>query len=308
MKLHILLLVLIFSQTSLHSAETDPFTPRYYETEEGLPPINKEINRRLTLILEILNKSPEALNSSCSWAAYEQLLGAKLRRPFQGQIEAYIVDTPGLPKDVIPFDQSVFKNVPTIFSFQIEIGSVLGIGFADSIHHNGFLIGADKFGHFIDEGYYYYSLVNHWNIEISDVLNFGKFIEYAFEGELLSGVYSYADLSANYDGYRFWTNLLGSNKNNKDSLYVSCNKGNWIIKNPIDLGIYIAPSWDEGMNCSEYAYKDMYAGILKSIQQLELKNKKRYQCPIYPDKVASMIKRYGKDAKNIINPILFNNN
>lgn len=286
-----------FLSTSLVAAETDAFTSRYMDIADAIPALNLEVNRRVEQALT-------NLKAGCDWDEVESRLGEQLRNPVRGHIEHYINESKNLPKPKFDFDQSVFQNVPFLLKFPIQVGRKLGIGFTLPIHHEGLLIGADKFGHFFDEGHYYYTLVHKWGFKFTNVLKSGKFLEYTFEGKGIVGIYSYADLAANYDGHRFWLDLLGVQDKKIPSKFLSCDKGKWKLS-PIDLKIYVSAAWDEGMNCNDYLTHSMEEGILKSVEMLEKKNGKRYRCPVYPQHIRAMIQRYPDVSSEIINPRLF---
>lgn len=296
---------LLLATFILNAAETDAFTERYQANANAIPLINQEINARMNKVIQTLNDRKDS-NRKCDWDELDSLIGDQLRFPLQGKIEHFITTNESLPKSHTDYDNSVFKYLPFIYNIPIKVGIILGLGFTAPIYYDGLLVGADKFGHFLDEGYSYYTLINKWDFSIDQVLKFGDFLEYTLFGKLLGGVYSYGDLAANYDGYRFWTNLLGSSKLNSKSIYLSCTAGRWHVKLPIDLSLYITPAWDEGMNCSEFRSEGMSESIQKSIRELEAQTHKRYQCPVYPERVKFMIKSYGKYAKDIINPQLLN--
>lgn len=192
-----------------------------------------------------------------------------------------------------------------IFYGPIKIGTYLGIGLSVPIHHKELLIGVDKFGHFLDERYYYYTLVQQWNYSIDNILDIGTFSENYIEGKLAGEVFSYADLAANFDGYYFWPDLFGNMDSPQSSKYFSCKNSEFKLVNEIDFSLYISPAWDEGMNCNEYRSDSMREEINKSIIGLNARDQKGYQCPVFPEKVQDMIKKYGKYAKKIINPVLF---
>lgn len=293
-------LIFIFSW-QLHSAETDGFTSRYDIVEDALPLINREVNLRASSILKKLNIKKK---EECDWNELHTLLGEEWRRPFQGQIENYITCNNHIPKSDLDFPNSIYKNLSFINYAPIKIGTFLGIGFTPPIHHKGLLIGADKFGHFLDEGHYYYLLIYKWNYTLEEVLELGIFAENYLEGKLTGGVYSYADLAANYDGHLFWKDILGEPSSPQSSLYFSCQKGTFQLKKEIDLSLYISSAWDEGMNCNEYRSDSMKSEIEQSIKELESRSQKRYSCPVYLDRVPEMIQHYGLFSHKIINPKL----
>ncbi len=297
-------LLLFFYLGHLSAAETDGFTNRYESNQDALPLINIEINQRMNNIVKILNQNYSHFKR-CDWDELHSQLGKHLRWPLQGQIEKYITDNGHISKSHLNISQSVYKNLSFIHFAPMKIGTFLGIGFTPPIYYNGLLIGADKFGHFLDEGYYYYHLVNKWNYSVEEVLDIGIFSENYLEGKLTGGVYSFADLAANYDGYLFWTDLLGPHTKPELSKFFSCHLGIFKMYREIDLSEYVNAAWDEGMNCNEYRSEAMKNEVEKSIIELEAKNQKRFHCPVYVNLIGEMINRYGPHAKKILSPVLF---
>ena len=300
----IIVLVLSILSVNIFAAETDAFTPRYVLKQEGLPQVNLEINSRLKKVITKLNSKD---TKTCDNDAMKSLVGETLRRPIQGVIEHHIMTTDKFPRSMMTFKDSVFFKSKSFHKQIIEIGIMLGIAFTPPIRHKDILIGADKFGHFLDEGYYYYEMYHTLDMTMENILKVGNVLEYSVEGQILGGVYSYADLAANYEGMLFWKDLLGSDKDKVKRKYIDCSEGKWSIENDVDLDIYISHAWDEGMNCSKYNTESFAKDIANNIKGLENKNKRRYECPVYPDQVPNMIKRFGKYAKSIINPKLLKN-
>ena len=293
----LLLLSSLLSAPSF-AAETDDFTSRYQALSDGLPAINAEVQRRIDSGIQELN-SQSKRTKTCDWKEMASVMGSQLRQPFLGQIEHFIDTDPSVPKIKIELADSIYKNMPVLTYGPIKLGTWLGIGFASHIHHDGLVIGADKFGHFMDEGYYYYSYVHTWNHTPKEAVDFGFLLENTFDGRWTSGIISYADMSANLDGYHFWRNLLGVPKLNEPSQYVSCNLGVWKVQSPVDLALYVNPAWDEGMNCNEFRSHDLFDAMEKEIEKLEARDQKRYRCPVFPERVPEMIRHYGPEGEAI---------
>ncbi len=289
--------IFIFSLNTL-AAETDGFTGRYQAVPDAMPVINQEIQNRVEKVLLKMNQK----SSICEWDQLNSELGSQLRRPIIGEIESFIMNSPLVPKSSVVFDNSIFKHVSAFYNLPLRLGMIIGIHMSAPIHHKGYLIGADKFGHFMDEGYYYYSLVHFWNLTLDDVLKLGDFSEITYNGKLTAGIYSFADLSANYDGYLFWKDILGTPQDRNQSKYFSCEKGLWSLKKSIDLADYVSPAWDEGMNCNDFRSERMAQGINVTIMELEQKDQKRYHCPVFPEKVPEMIGRYVDQSNWVIQP------
>lgn len=290
--------------TDLHAAETDGFTKRYDGIKDGMPLLNAEIRKRIVLSISELNKTSRK-TKVCDWKELDSKLGERLRRPIVGQIESLVNSSGNFPKFSFPLAESVYKTLPSITFMPIYVGNFLGITFGNQIGHDGLVIGTDKLGHFLDEGYYYYTAVHEWGYTFEEALDFGSYLENTFDGKWTSGVYSYADLAANYEGHRFWENALGIPGKGRSSKYFYCRDGDWHIKRQFDLADYLNEAWDEGMNCNEFRSEDMKLAVDEQIKGLELKNGKRFACPVFPDRVPQMIKRYGAYAKKILNSKIF---
>lgn len=112
----------------------------------------------------------------------------------------------------------------------------------------GHIVGTDKLSHFFEEGYdFYEDYASH-----NDLAKAQKESEDTEEhlgtwGLSASGVKSYGDLQANFDGFLFYRNLLEGN-----DPYVHCNQdtGKYQLAKPFNFADYIDASYDEGVNCS----------------------------------------------------------
>jgi hypothetical protein len=111
---------------------------------------------------------------------------------------------------------------------------------------NGTWIGADKLGHFMQQGFQYYELVAKLKISLREAQQWGHEME-ATGGwspdSLLSmnpyglastGVYSLADQEANLQGYRFYSWLR------------------WAPTTPFSIASYISSKWNEEASVNSY--------------------------------------------------------
>ena len=153
---------------------------------------------------------------------------------------------------------SIYKDITVWESLPINrfMGSV--------INYKGLIIGSDKFGHFISEGYELYLEGGLKNLK--KVLAYSELLERGVLGLKTSGVYSYGDLSANFMGMVFWEKLMGD----QDS-YVTCNDRKWEINDDqqFDWDSYAFPAWDEGLNPSRYYSKKTHDKIKTQILNLK---------------------------------------
>ena len=117
---------------------------------------------------------------------------------------------------------------------------------------------------------------------LTDVLKNGIFREKTVLGGnmVATGVFSYGDLSANFNGMRFWNHML---QKRDDVLgfeynagpYVRCEAGKWkTTEFKIDFRNYVDASMDESINCRKLATK---GGVTQSKTAMESRG--FHECP-----------------------------
>ncbi|MBO9667284.1 MAG: hypothetical protein J7501_10785 [Bdellovibrio sp.] len=165
------------------------------------------------------------------------------------------------------------------------------------INLNGVRVGADKLGHFFDQGFDYfqkeYSIQNNKLIAQEDgqkkALEYGTSTEEGMFGLKGTGVKSYGDLAANYDGSRFWYNLTSG-----ESPLVICKNGKMEVSHSFDVKDYVTEAWDEGTNCSEYKTQEMKEHVAQNLKNLKL------SCPVEVAKCQAIEKHYSAEVLNSI--------
>lgn len=155
-------------------------------------------------------------------------------------------------------------------------------GLNGSIKVAGEYIGTDKLGHFFDQGYgYFKGLTNSPPRSLKKVLYQGVVDECDVNGPKYSGIFSNADLAANYSGLQFWKRVTGG-----DNPYFICDERGWHQNSIFHWKEYVNPAWDEGINCS--IFEDYMKGVVeKNIADLEKKHEgdgKNFRCPVDKEK------------------------
>lgn len=190
---------------------------------------------------------------------------------------------------------SVYRNLTGTAAVPFDhMGSLVRIG--------DLVIGSDKFGHFMGQGYEYYLVGSTEN-----GLARGDLLERGVLGFGSTGVYSYGDLSANFGGSLFYKNLYGS-----PNAHVLC-QDNAFIPNPnkpFRWEDFVTPAWDEGINCSGYKSAKVKATIDKTIREEEEKQGIALACPLTKEQckkaIATVLQRYGKAVtRATISPACF---
>ncbi len=250
----LLLMALILFTARAFTAETDQYLARAQPLEDSTQALNDHINGRIEDVLASVNKKSKPTSTSC-----KQLSGRimwRFRLLFIHQIEIWALQG---NLDVYP-PRSVsgqdYRD-SSIFYDEAPIDLQLLIPLARSIQVDGITFGIDKLGHFVSLGHKYYkdylseleSGLHPANAEIA-VITKGFGTEEGMIGSSVSGVFSYADLEANYQGFRFVRSLCDGPKPR-----IRQSEGLWVLVQPIDIREYVNPYWDESFNNSVYTEK-----------------------------------------------------
>lgn len=275
---HLILMYLLCSAPII-ATEVDSFSLRDPTLQDSLSELNGIVHGYLEKSIKKANKK-----NSCSPEVFEDIFHSLTGGLFWADIENQIEKSTSIDKRIISRKNSIYKDfeagdVPALFL--ARLGYILKIG--------DFYIGSDKFGHFLDQGHDYF-IKN----DLEQGIEFGEMTERTYYGLMATGVYSYGDLSANLEGYRFWSNLARG-----EHSYVGCSRGQWEQKRNFDWSEYINAALDEGLNCSAYRLDKMVNFVSLRIEQLGM------TCPVDKSYCPAMIERYGRFAPRVISQACF---
>lgn len=306
-KIIITALLLVLSQKSF-TAEADNFTARQLNLLDASSQVNELANNYLKKLIENLE----------SLGCNEKSLYIELRKIFanhsSGEITKDILYKKIVPIYALSIKKSVYQ------SWEISDGYILGnkkaatspLALSPLIQIGDQIVGVDKFEHMFGMGYDYFKkyYIKHGNLKL--ILNYGVALEKTILGGNIfaTGVFSYGDLSANFNGMRFWNHVL---QKNDDILgieynlgpYVVCRDNKWAVneRNPIDFRNYIDASMDESINCSKFAGTKAVIKFKSELTKRGFINSDgEATCPVEPEKLAEMRAKYQKSG--VINKIL----
>ena len=252
MKQIIGLAVLLLSLKSF-SVETDQYMTWNVELKNSKQFVNEFINYEMNNVLEEINKKNKKLK--CEKVAMKLLAWNGRSTDFLSLIEKIIYEHPDVDRwPSINFSQrgvveeSIYANVD-YFKYKV---------FGVNVQLDGIYMGTDKLGHFVTVGLSYYKKylrAKKWGLSkekaIKKAIKLGIFSERTYYGKIISGVFSFADLEANYQGLKFAIDLcegenplLEKNKENK-----------WSLKKPFNITPYLNPKWDESFYPNTYTKK-----------------------------------------------------
>ncbi|MCC6137651.1 MAG: hypothetical protein IT287_03400 [Bdellovibrionaceae bacterium] len=201
----------------------------------------------------------------CDKTQLHAALRGALASSWMGNLETWAQRQPFskcLPKE------NVYQNTDSGFMLKAA-------GLNYTIKVNGVNIGADKLSHFMTEGADYYE-AQMKGANLKDILSIGENEELGHYGLSATGIKSYGDLVANYQGYTFWKNTTEGN-----DPYFKCVNNKWVQAKKFDWANFVNPMMDESNNCSKYASQAFEDGVAKNVAALQKKHSATpLTCPI----------------------------
>lgn len=297
------IILLLISWTPAWAAEADHFSLPDGQIADITAEVNRLSNEGLAAAITDLNAQGGCDDSRKS----EELLYERLTDVFSNHKKGQLVNTiisGEIPRTVIPLKESIYSE------WSIWNGFLLGRrGAAKSplalfplIKIGDTVVGVDKLEHMFGMGLRYFK--GHYLEEkpLVSVLKGGIFKEKTFLGGnmLATGVFSYADLAANFNGMRFWNHMLQKRDDvlgaqHNVGPYLTCQAGKW-VKNeerPIDFSNYVDATMQESMNCSKFATAAGARKFGEALAALQSKDKSRiFTCPENPSLMEQVIQKY----------------
>ena len=288
----IFILVILISTAVFQAgfaAEIDSVTPRRLELDDSLTIIDTIFNQRIQEGVQKANMQYGDIEDPDMGDDYygsvkeykycdEEALYTELRKAiFQSFTASWGFKGYDLDKQLrellasqsysLLLNDSIYRDITYIEGFSLKLKEL-----SDVVNINGHLIGLDKIGHFFAEGWHYFELTQYDDHTIDQAIEWGKAQEAGKFGYSTTGIFSYSDLVANFNGWRFWNEVLLKEKDPLKGVianffnrpYVSCDiqimvsiKNRkivkaWEVNTRFDLSDYVDGVWDEGNNCNSY--------------------------------------------------------
>lgn len=276
--------LLLFSftlQSLAFSAEIDSFTNRNPDLQDSTVEVNAMANRFLSNGAKWANFKKGPAGKCLHFPLYEGVY-RQIKGLMYSKVETLLENNPKVEKIHTSIKNSIYRRVRLRHGFAMilaGLGSVLRVG----DHY----VGTDKFGHFFDTGYDYYHQAFRLGKGEPAALRFGERTEWGIYGYKTTGVYSYGDLVANYQGFQFWKHLTDRYGGKPDQVFFQCEDGNWKQVRTFDIRDFIDAGWDEGINCSKFKSK----GLGRSLN-----------CPLQKEKCGEIVLKYGERLPGLVSP------
>jgi len=321
--LFILLSVFVFQDS--FAAEIDSVTPRNLDLDNSLESINTIFEQRMQEGIEKANaKQGDIEDIGKNGFCNEEILYTELRKAiFQSFTASWGLKGYDLDKQLrvllakqsfsLPLNDSIYRDINYLEGFSLNLK-----GLSDVVNINDHLIGLDKMGHFFAEGWQYFELTQYKEQNIDQALKWGEEQETGKFGYTTTGIYSFADLVANFNGWRFWNKVLlkerdplkGAISDFFSKPYISCEiqlidsiKNKRIVKaweenTRFDLLEYVDGAWDEGNNGNKYEDPVIEEKVSSRINNVD----SAFTYPVLAEECLTAQGKYGYYAKHVLHP------
>lgn len=246
----VILVAALLASSRAVASEADPFYSWLHPPRDGTTVVDGAFNAAIAAELLDVNHGSGAATHSC------RDVGERIMRSLYFTAFWYPVgQARRWGADVSPSSrgewgdryrkESVYRYAPLIV-----MGSLVPLDPAVSLA--GVHVGTDKIGHFITRGLYYYDRylerrargMSEEEAE-RDVVIVGFREEKGWLGYGTNGVLSFADLEANWQGFKMFRELC---ENPATGLVLK--GGKWVLQEPFSIARWVTPCWDEGFNPS----------------------------------------------------------
>lgn len=313
------LLVFLLMIQVAHGAEIDSITPRKLELDNAVDEINSIFNQRLAEGVEQANQKADG--PFCN----EETLYIELRKSiFQSYTASWGLKGYALDKQLrellrkysysLSLKDSIYRDLDYLEAFSLNLKEL-----SDLVNTDGHLIGLDKIGHFFAEGWQYYELTTNEGYDLEGAISWGREQEKGKFGYATTGIYSFADLTANFNGWIFWNKILLKEENPMKGVfwnffnrpYASCDLQigesikqkqivhAWSYNSSFDFSDYIDGAWDEGNNCNSYQDPVIEQKVESRIKRVA----PDMSCPLDKETCLEAKAKYGAYAKYLLHPV-----
>lgn len=236
---------LVVSGAASQADETDQFMAWGVTLEDAAPVLNAYLNDQITAYIEHRN---DAIEPPCSCEDLTlEIFNHVFKSRWTARFKDFVRDTDDIdfypPKEVSNYrymNLSIYRGFT--FPYILPMSRTVRVG--------DVYVGTDKFGHMLGFGKRYYKrYLRHVRYgmdkdeAIDEVVRHGVFVENTIVGKLVDGIFSHADLEANYQGF-----LLARGFCEGEHPYLDRTDGRWRLTRPVDLRDYVTPYLDESYN------------------------------------------------------------
>jgi hypothetical protein len=238
-----------------HATETDQYFAIDKSPRDSLSVLNEKVNRELLGAVDLVNRRGSWDHDSCEDVA--QRIYQRFRISGLHKIELWAEQTPRIERVPSDEEHGRFKNKDSIYRNSRLWDWGLTFGVKATFNVAGVHLGADKLSHFFQTGWKYNKRYREFMQEgvpereaLERLVRYGVKTESGSLGLGATGVFSFGDLEANYQGFLFYRSLC----QDEHPRLLKTPEG-WRLTRPFDWREYVSPRFDETYNNSAFTPK-----------------------------------------------------
>jgi hypothetical protein len=220
--------------------ETDQFTRRLEPIQDSTEVLDEQVNQ--SIADAIADWSGPRSEKKVVNAIYNDIGG----RHWVDKIERWAMKSDQVERLQPSRYESIYRGHPI---WATRVAALFGVG--PTIKLNGQLIGSDKLGHFLSQGRKFWFRYKRYRDE-SRAAEHSAYTERAIFGQATTGVYSNADLVANFEGYRFYRSLFEDDIVPGKPAILSWREDHWVVQRPFTWADFVNAYWDEALNVNHF--------------------------------------------------------
>ncbi len=297
----LLLWLSVAGWSAARAAEVDSFSGRH-ALRDAAPMLDQVVNVWLEEAVIDANRKPllptlgTAQADTCDRLRLIDAVKSRFAGYLIGQLESFANESTAIDTIRVDFKDSIYRD----FDFTESPAVTLTGRLAVLLRVGDTYIGSDKLGHFFTEGYSYYDLYLRSGEDAA--IDYGRLSEISFYGLLTTGIFSWADLTANLNGMRFWNALLALRPDpltrQTPEPIMACVQGKWKRQKDFHWKDYVDPAWDEAVNCVAFRDRSL---LDKATALIRVRSGGR-GCPLQQADAAALQRKYGRLLRYIYNP------
>jgi|DEB0MinimDraft_6_1074348.scaffolds.fasta_scaffold48699_2 hypothetical protein len=249
------IVISVFFAWPVWAYESDQYLNRTEAVSDSLAVMDAEINDAIEAIIQ-RSRQPQS-DRRFARAVYYAVGGWY----WADKIERWAAKSPAVEKYSQSRHRSIYRAMPV---WATRVNFVFGVG--RSFRVNDVMVGSDKFGHFFSQGYKYYKRELRGD-SFERIISKGAFAERWLFGQFTTGVYSNADLVANYEGWRFYQSLFRDGVTPGKPAILGRRDGRYFMQRPFTWADHINHYWDEALNPS-FNVRSLNWRLRQSIKRL----------------------------------------
>jgi hypothetical protein len=236
----------------VRALETDQFYAWTRPLEDATDAINTKVNAEIDAAIANVNARRGGKDCACRvvlHAIRDRFDYVIISRP-----EIWASQTSAIARIPVNGDEEPRYRREYIYGTTSRIDPLLWMPPSPTIEAAGVRFGTDKLGHLLSDGAWtelsYRLALREGASEdraMATAIRYSIETESTIWGRGSSGIFSRADLEANYQGLLFYRGLCDGG----DPQLVH-GSGGWRLKRPFDLSAYVTPEWDESWQANIY--------------------------------------------------------